>query len=92
LSDDDLSKISMASFRMRSVSNRKQMATIATKKMISIVSLTVCMLPICLAFSRCFTLEHYYPHDKDTSDSCLAYVRQSLETQMATFFYSFLTS
>ncbi len=40
-------------------------------------------------FSRTASL-FYWKKDDDDDDSCIACVRQSLETQMATFFYSFL--
>jgi hypothetical protein len=35
-------------------------------------------------------LHLFYWKDDDDDDSCIACARQSLETQMATFFYSFL--
>jgi hypothetical protein len=47
------------------------------------------MLAVSLYFS---ILQNYFFYWKDDDDgSCLGCVRQSLETQMATFSYSFLT-
>jgi hypothetical protein len=61
------------------------------QKMISIISLTACVCVLLLSLALLSILQNDLFYWKDDDDGCLVCVRQSLETQMATFSYFFLT-